>query len=197
MTIIGFVRHGNTDWNIEKRAQGHSHNPLNEVGLKQAHAIGRRLERENWDVLISSDLLRARKSAEIISSYINVPIKLDQRIRERARGGIRGTIEEERVQKWGKNWRDIDFGQETSEEIRARGVEFVQEVFKKYKGSKILVVTHGKLLNETLQALCPDKTAEADLVRNCSLTILKKNEDELDYLVYDCTCHLGAQQLTQ
>ena len=200
LTKIGFIRHGNTDWNIEKRAQGHSNNPINEMGLQQAHAIGKRLEQENWDMIISSDLLRAKKTAEIIASYINLPIKLDQRIRERDRGGITGTIEEERVMKWGKDWREIDFGkdrQETSEEVRARGVDFVYDVLDQYQEKKILVVTHGKLLNETLLALCPETTAERDLVRNSSMTIIKEDNGTFDYLIYNCSCHLDAEQLTR
>jgi len=200
LTEIGFIRHGNTDWNIEKRAQGHSNNPINEMGLQQAHAIGRRLEQENWDVIISSDLLRAKKTAEIIASYINLPIKLEQRIRERDRGEITGTIEEERVMKWGQDWREIDFGkdrQETSEEVRARGVDFVYDVLDQYQGKKILVVTHGKLLNETLLALCPETTAERDLVRNSSMTIMKEDNGTFDYLIYNCSCHLNAEQLTR
>src|SRR5699024_5833294 len=135
LTKIGFIRHGNTDWNIEKRAQGHSNNPINEMGLQQAHPIGKRSEQGNWDMIISSDLLRAKKTAEIIASYIKLPIKLDQGIRERERGGIRGTIEEERIIKWGKEWREIEFGkdrQETSEEVRARGADFVHDIVKKY-----------------------------------------------------------------
>src|SRR5699024_6717606 len=133
------------------------------MGLQQAHAIGRRLEQQNWDMIISSDLLRAKKTAEIIASHVKLAIKLDKRIRERDRGGITGTIEEERIIKWGKNLREIDFGkdrQETSEEVRARGVDFVHDIVKKYKEKKILIVTHGKLLNETVLGFRLENTAE-------------------------------------
>ena len=197
MTIIGFVRHGNTDWNIEKRAQGHSNNPLNEAGLKQADLVGQRLARENWDVIISSDLLRARQTAEIIASYMEKPIAFDQRIREISGGGIEGTIEEERIKKWGKDWRKIDFGGENNEQLRARGVDFVEEILEKYVGKKVLVITHGKLLIQTLHELCPDTTDSRDLVRNSSMTILKESTDGLEYLLYNCTCHLMADALTQ
>ncbi|GIP35473.1 histidine phosphatase family protein [Paenibacillus sp. J2TS4] len=197
MTIIGFVRHGNTDWNIENRAQGHSHNPLNPTGLRQADAVGRRLAKDNWDVIISSDLLRARQTAEIISSYMGKPIKFDQRLREISRGQIEGTIEEERIERWGKEWRKLDLGGETHQELRARGVSFVEDVVDQYAGQKVLVITHGKLLIETLYALCPDETDSSDLVRNSSLTIIKKSSSGFGYLLYNCTCHLKAEELTR
>ncbi|WP_010272797.1 histidine phosphatase family protein [Paenibacillus senegalensis] len=196
MTTIAFVRHGNTAWNIEKRAQGHSHNPLNATGFKQAEAIGKRLAKEEWDVLISSDLLRARQTAEIIASYVGMPIIYDQRIREISRGQIEGTIEEERVKRWGKDWGTLDLGEETEQQLRARGVAFVKEVLEKYKGKRVLVVTHGKFLIQTLHELCPETTDCNDLVHNCSVTILKQVGTQLDYVLYNCTAHLQQEELT-
>lgn len=197
MTVIGFVRHGNTDWNIEQRAQGHSHNPLNERGFMQAEAIGKRLAQENWDVLISSDLLRAKQTAKIISKYTGLDIIYDQRIREISRGTIEGTIESERVKKWGKNWHHQDYGEETIEALRQRGVDFVKDVLTTYENKKVLVVTHGKFLIQTLHELCPEATDENDLVRNASMTILKQVDRRLHYLLYDCTCHLTSDEISK
>lgn len=197
MTKIGFVRHGNTNWNIEKRAQGHSHNPLNETGLKQAHAVGKRLAQENWDVIISSDLLRARQTAEIIASYLDKPVSFDKRLREISRGQIEGTVEAERIEKWGKDWRKLDLGGETLKQLRARGVQFVQDTLKQYEGKRILVVTHGKFLIQTLHELCPKDTNSEDLVKNCSVTIIKNTESGLGYELYNCTRHLEEKELTR
>lgn len=197
MTIIGFVRHGNTAWNIEKRAQGHSHNPLNETGLRQADAVGRRLSQEEWDVILSSDLLRARQTAEIIASYMGKPIIFDQRLREISRGRLEGTIEKERIERWGKDWRKLDFGEETKEQLRARGVNFVEEALEKYKGQKVLVITHGMFLIQTLHALCPDTTNCDDLVSNTSMTIVQHSTNGLEYLLYNCIRHLSEEDNTQ
>lgn len=193
MTTIAFVRHGNTGWNVEKRAQGHSHNPLNEIGFKQAEEVGKRLAKESWDVMISSDLLRAKQTAEIIASHVDMPILYDQRIREIGRGQLEGTIVEDRVKRWGEDWRKLDLGEETAEQLRARGVDFVQEVLEKYKGKKVLVVTHGKLLLETLHELCPDITDLDDPIHNCSVTVLQQVDSRLNYLLYNCIAHLQPQ----
>ena len=61
MTTILLARHGETDWNLERRVQGHSDRPLNESGRAQALALADRLSTESLDAVYSSDLARARK----------------------------------------------------------------------------------------------------------------------------------------
>ncbi|WP_337019427.1 histidine phosphatase family protein, partial [Oceanobacillus massiliensis] len=67
MTEIGLIRHGSTAWNKERRAQGSSDIPLDEEGLMQAKLVAERLSAEKWDVMYSSDLSRARQTAEAIA----------------------------------------------------------------------------------------------------------------------------------
>lgn len=194
MAIITFVRHGNTDHNIENRAQGHAQNPLNEIGRRQAKLVAGRLSEEQWDVLISSDLRRARETAEIISRAIGLPVSFfDKRLREMDRGKITNTIESERVEKWGKDWFLLDMGQETDESMRARGMDFVQDVAAKYAGKKILVVTHGYFLGQTLKALMQDETTGNNL-QNTSVTTIFHNGERWEYLCYDCVKHLQGER---
>ncbi|UNK16989.1 histidine phosphatase family protein [Paenibacillus sp. N3/727] len=83
MAIIGMIRHGITEWNIQEKAQGLSDIPLNEEGRKQAKYLGMKLKSENWDLIITSNLIRAKETAEIIAYEIGVNhIIEDVRIRE-------------------------------------------------------------------------------------------------------------------
>lgn len=190
MTAITFVRHGNTDWNVEKRAQGHSLNPLNETGRRQAAAVAGRLAEQSWDVLISSDLPRAQETAEIIAARIGMPIaRLDPRIREIGRGQIEGTVEAERIAKWGSGWRQLELGLESEQALRERGLQFVAEVAADYAGRRILVVSHGVLLRETLLALLPNRRDEEPL-HNTSVTTIVRNGEGWDCPLYNCTAHL-------
>lgn len=190
MTIITYVRHGQTDWNVEQRAQGQMNNPLNELGFRQAHAVGRRLSITPWDVLISSDLLRTRQTAEIITSYVKKPFVFDRRIREQYRGQIEGTVEEERIQRWGPNWRNLDLGIESRDAVRQRGVRFLNDVADRYAGKRVLVVTHGGVIIETLCGLFPGAFNRHFDVGNTSLTILSHDGGQWHRLLFNCTCHL-------
>jgi probable phosphoglycerate mutase len=194
LTSITFVRHGNTDFNVEKRAQGHLNNPLNETGFKQAKAVAERLAEEKWDLLFSSDLLRARQTAEIISKAIGLPITAyDVRLREISRGQIEGTIEEERIARWGVNWRELDLGEESLESVRKRGVDFVMEAVAKYPGKKMLLVSHGLLIRETLKGLMQDESTGTPLA-NTSVTTVVYKDGQWRYELYGCTRHLDTER---
>ena len=192
MTTITFVRHGNTDHNLENRAQGHLNNSLNATGFQQAEAIAKRIAEESWDVFISSDLLRARQTAEIISRTLGMPITaFDVRLREMDRGQVENTIESERVARWGPNWKDLELGQESIESIRARGLDFINDTAVRYAGRKVLVVTHGFFLGQTLKALMQDESTGNHL-KNTSVTTIAHKGDRWEYVLYDCVRHLDA-----
>jgi probable phosphoglycerate mutase len=95
MLLLTFIRHGETDWNRALRFQGHSDVPLNAAGLAQAAALGRRLAQEAApDAVFSSDLQRARQTAEPALSHWRVPAALDAGLREQAFGVIEGLTAE-------------------------------------------------------------------------------------------------------
>ena len=192
MTIIGLIRHGITEWNELGRSQGISDIPLNEFGKQQAGALANRLSlEEKWDIIVTSDLLRAKETGQIIASKLNLPVGLfDERIREINCGEIEGTTEEERINKWGSNWRELNLGMEKFEDVSKRGYEFLTELATKYIDKRVLVVSHGALIGLTLQRLLPDKFSNTH-IENTSLTILINNESKWDCTLYNCTQHLG------
>lgn len=191
MTTIGFIRHGVTEWNQLGKAQGMSNISLNEEGKAQALALGERLKKEEkWDIIASSDLSRANETATIIGQKLELPVSvLDERLREMNGGKIEGTTEQERIQKWGENWRSLDLGMETSEQATERMIACLHELIELHKGKRILVVSHGAVIGMTLRALMPDKFQKT-ILDNTSITILKFDENTWDCLLYNCTKHI-------
>ncbi|MGK7378025.1 histidine phosphatase family protein [Planococcus sp. 1R117A] len=191
MTTIGFVRHGITDWNMQRIAQGSSDIPLNETGREQARAIAERLAQEEpWDAIISSDLIRARETAEIIAEKLGMSVsRFEPLIRELSGGQIEGSTEEERIQKWGVDWRTLDLGMEKKEEGAKRGRKAIEAALAKYPGKRVLMVSHGALIGTTLKSLLPERFTKTDL-HNTSITILENIESKWECTLYNCTKHL-------
>jgi 2,3-bisphosphoglycerate-dependent phosphoglycerate mutase len=191
MTTIGLVRHGITEWNTLGRAQGVTDIPLSEVGKQQACDMGERLlQEEKWDIMITSDLKRAIETGQIIGEKLNISIShFDKRIQEINCGEIEGTTEEERIHRWGKNWRDLSLGMEKSDVVFKRGAEFLEEIVDIYKGKRILIISHGALIGLTLQRILPEKFQKT-YIDNTSITLLKHTETKWDCILYNCTKHL-------
>ena len=195
MTKIGLIRHGITAWNKEGRAQGSSDIPLHEEGLAEAERLAERLGRESWDVIYSSNLLRAKQTAEAIQEKIgSIPLHLDPRIREVGGGMIEGTTEAERLEKWGKDWREMDLGFEPKESIINRGLEFLQEITDKHPGKNVLIVSHGSFIRHLLRELVPHTDLSSPL-KNTSITKLLIKESQWNCELYNCTKHLEVKQI--
>ena len=95
MTTLLLARHGETDWNREFRIQGSSDIELNELGRKQAHALAQELEHVELDAIYSSDLSRARATAEAVAASHGLEVRLDPRLRERSFGSWEGLTRED------------------------------------------------------------------------------------------------------
>ncbi|QKY71073.1 histidine phosphatase family protein [Lentibacillus sp. CBA3610] len=193
MTTIGFVRHGITRWNKEGRAQGSSDIPLDEEGLKQAGMLAERLGVGEWDIVYSSDLLRAKQTAEILNGKLGTKLHLDSRLRERSGGLIERTTEEERVQKWGPNWRELDMKLESHDSIISRGITFINEISEKHMDQNVLIVSHGAFIKHLLKVLLPGSNKDESL-NNTSLTSLVKCESGWNCDLYNCTDHLLKEE---
>jgi probable phosphoglycerate mutase len=195
MTRIGIIRHGSTAWNKEGRAQGSSDIPLDDDGLSQAQALGERLSKEKWDLIYSSNLLRAKQTAETLGKYVGInDIEYDNRIREIGGGQIEGTTEDERIAKWGNHWRELDLGIESSEAGTRRALSFIEDITNKHKNKNILVVSHGSLIRHLLKGLIPHVNTEEHL-KNTSITKVTKTTGNWEYELYNCTIHIQEGKL--
>ena len=95
MTRILLARHGETDWNLQQRWQGHTDTPLNETGRKQARALAEELAGEPIDAVFSSDLIRAHETARLIAVPRGLGVTALRDLRERHFGSVEGLTTDE------------------------------------------------------------------------------------------------------
>ncbi|GIO29728.1 MULTISPECIES: histidine phosphatase family protein [Paenibacillus] len=194
MTTIGWVRHGITDWNVEKKAQGQTDIPLNDTGRAQARALAERFRHETWDAVYTSDLSRARETAETIAKALGIPLYVDERLREKGCGKIEGTTEDDRIRMWGEDWREMELGIETEESMISRGTELVRQVCERHPGQRVLLVSHGALISTMLPALVANMETREHL-HNTSVTLIRKLDELWVCDLYNCRRHLDAVNL--
>ncbi len=147
-TTLLLARHGETDWNRERRWQGHADPPLNEAGREQAWSLAGSLG-VRVDALYSSDLARARETAEIVGKRLQLPVRLDRRLREVDVGEWSGLTSPEIELRYPDGFRRRRQGGtgwvrgETYEAMGARVIEALHAIAGTHPGGCMLVVTHG------------------------------------------------------
>lgn len=161
MTTLTLVRHGETDWNLHRRIQGSTDIPLNATGRAQARAVGLELaDAVNPDVpyvVASSDLARARETAEIIAGALGVPgPETYPSLRERAYGEAEGVTDTEFAARWGA-WHTAEVpGAEPWDAVVARAVAGIRQVVRDARrvtaprAPEIIVVAHGALIRAVI-----------------------------------------------
>ncbi len=141
------VRHGETEANVKGVLQGSLDTTLNKNGRIQARSLGLKLKSENIDVIFSSDLRRAKQTAEEIIRFHNSPVYYAKEIRERAGGIFEGKpymLLKEAADKSGlpfEEYKPIDG--ESLTEVKSRMRLFLRKIYAKYRGKTVLIVTHG------------------------------------------------------
>jgi broad specificity phosphatase PhoE len=154
MTELWLVRHGETEWNREHRFMGQQDIPLNPEGLRQAAELAAGLKGQRFDALFSSDLLRARQTAEVLAATLKIPLRLDARLREVLLGDWQGEAHAEIQARFPAQWAERhanppDFrppGGETIAEVAARASAAVDEIAAVFPNGRVLLVSHGILL---------------------------------------------------
>lgn len=154
-TRVIIVRHGETEWNIANIRQGHLDSPLTSEGIAQAEALARRLARERFTAIYSSDLGRAVETAQIISRATGHEIVTDSRLRERHLGIFQGLLSDEIKEKYPTEYKlhrslgpdyVIPGGESVRQQV-VRNIGYLREIAAKHAGETILVITHGGVLN--------------------------------------------------
>jgi 2,3-bisphosphoglycerate-dependent phosphoglycerate mutase len=175
---IYIFRHGQTDWNVQKRCQGHTDIPLNARGIEQAQALGLKLRSIDFDVVYSSDLSRARITAEIVLQGREVPLVVTDRLRETHMGEAEGlTVDEARTRFGSHVWDNfrsnrpeamlLGFpGGETRGAALARLKGFFDEICADSSVQTIGLSTHGGALRSLLHSFLEEGAAPL-AIPNC------------------------------
>lgn len=160
---IVVIRHGETLENLEGICQGQTDGTLSDRGKEQAFALRHEALAMNFDLVITSDLKRAFKTAQILFSS-EVPIQIDARLRERGLYSMQGGRLDPSIDYCGH----ID-GCESMEELTSRVGEFLRELKVQYSHKRIALISHGvtiRVISSICEGISPSETTLSD---NCSI----------------------------
>lgn len=146
---IALVRHGETDWNVQRRIQGRTDIPLNDTGRRQAVATGAALAESGWDAVYSSPLTRAAETAELIAAAVGAPLLgFHASLAERSFGVLEGLDHEGRAA--------VEAQAATIEGLEARSAVIdragaaLAEIAAAHPGGRVVVVSHGGVIHSLI-----------------------------------------------
>ena len=161
-TRFSLIRHARTEWNEQKKIQGQSDSPLSASGVRAARAWGFFLKNHDYDLILSSDLGRSLQTADLIRESLDVPLHMDQRLREQDWGRWTGnTVAELRKEEpdlvlrhENLGWGFKPPGGEDRNQVHDRSRDALRAAADAWPGRNILVVTHEGVINCLLHRLC-------------------------------------------
>ena len=177
MTILVLIRHGQSLWNAENRFTGWTDIDLSKKGEKEAKAAGEKLENVSFDVVHTSALMRAQRTAEIIikNNKIseNIPTYKDERLNERHYGSLQGLNKTETAEKYGPEqvhiWRrSFDIAPPDGESLKMTAERtlpyFKEDVLKHLnEGKNVLISAHGNSLRSIVMHI--ENISKEDIVK--------------------------------
>jgi broad specificity phosphatase PhoE len=205
VTTILLARHGESDWNRAKRWQGFADRPLTDLGRRQAEELADRLAETELDAVYSSDLLRARETAETVALRRKIEVRTTPDLREVDVGSWSGLTRAEvearfpdAYARWlegGEGWDDG----ETYEQLGTRVVRAIRQIAADHDGSRVLVVAHGGTIRAVhaaalgvdvhtyrrIQRVEPNATLSAVCVEDGRITEFCRTEDLDEFLIRD------------
>lgn len=143
--MIYITRHGQTDWNVQKKVMGRCDEPLNNTGINQAIETKNNLSNTDIDLIICSPLLRAKQTASVINENRNIPIIYDDRIIERDFGEFEGmhTTEFDFNSYW-NYYKNVQYQQaENIQVFFERIYNFLNDIIQNNSDKNVLIVAHG------------------------------------------------------
>ena len=182
-TILGLLRHGQTDWNIDFRLQGTSDIPLNQTGVAQAHAASEQID-SNWDLIAASPLSRAIDTAEVVAKRHNLgEVQILPLLLERSFGEAEGLLYET----WRERYPDsVVPGGESLPELEARARRLLDEILRQFEGKRVLAVSHGALIRKLIKLVSKGEfPRDGERLGNASLSTFVHDGTQWRVLNYD------------
>jgi uncharacterized phosphatase len=180
--LLYLVRHGETDWNSQRRIQGTTDIPLNDTGRGQAARTGGLLARREWDAVIASPLSRAYETASIIAAELELPVPTtDERLVERNYGEAEGLDFEEMQRLFPEDTRVP--GREKRSAVAARALDALMDIAHAHPDESVIVVSHGGLIRAVLRRVDPE--GEHGMITNGSVHSFRYEDGALSLIAFD------------
>lgn len=166
MSILYVVRHGETEYNRQGLLMGQKDVGLNERGIVQANELCEKVKNLDIDFILSSSMLRAWQTAEIVNSYIHKTVKIDPRLIERNIGVYDGLSMKEVQERFQKGYTSemaynkTPPGGESAREVQNRIFAAMDDLKKNYPDKKVLVITHSFIIRMINKYFNPNISAE-------------------------------------
>jgi len=185
---LHLIRHGQTDWNAERRVQGQSESRLTDLGIQQAREFGERVNQLHFDHLYCSSSLRTRQTAEHAFGSRPVPVRYLDSLREIYLGPWEGRLyaemEIEQPDSFRHFWEaphlfQVD-GAETFAQLQQRAIDTVNDIKTELKEGDIAIVSHGALIKALLCHFEGRELSEMwapPSMHNCAHSIVKLHDD--------------------
>lgn len=190
-TYLCFIRHGQTEWNNLARIQGTINNPLNDYGRYQAQTLGQYLKANdsNWDLIISSPLIRAVETAQIIKQELgnHIPLIIKNEFIEREFGNAEGQIITKEL--FDSILKDEIEGIERSTNLQNRIYHATIKLAQEYPNKRILIVAHSHVIKGLLTKLDKKYTFRQQML-NSALNFFTVEDDKIEIERINVSTHL-------
>ncbi|MFL2938827.1 MAG: histidine phosphatase family protein [Opitutales bacterium] len=201
-TKVILIRHGETEWNLSGRWQGHADSPLSPRGVSQAVALGERMSTDSLNHFYTSDLERAQHTSRLVGEPSGWVAKPMESLRERDLGVLEGLTTDEMLQKHPSEYQSFrndgpDYqvpGGESFRQFCDRCSQALEEVSARHPGERIGLVTHGGFLGAIFRYVLkiPLDAERNYVLLNCSINRLEKTDKGWNLVSWGDIAHLDG-----
>jgi broad specificity phosphatase PhoE len=183
-THLGLLRHGQTDWNINFLLQGVTDIPMNQTGIEQVKLAAQAIRAEDWDVVLTSPLSRARQTAEIIANQHGYTEIIEQELLiERSFGEAEGLSHEQ----WRAKYSNLDVipGGESRTQLAERSKLLLETISQELAGKRVLAISHGALIRALIAIASNNELPRVgERLGNASLNVVKHSDNSWQVVNY-------------